>query len=76
MRNMKAVGPVAEPTATTTTRIAQAAVGCPCGCRTWPPFIDDPDCVRHQPLGVGLAECGGEFGPDGKFREHCGRSVA
>jgi hypothetical protein len=24
--------------------------GCPCGCRTRLPWIDDPDCIRHQPL--------------------------
>jgi hypothetical protein len=24
--------------------------GCPCGCRTWLPWIDDPDCARHRPL--------------------------
>lgn len=23
--------------------------GCPCGCRTRLPWLDDPDCVRHQP---------------------------
>lgn len=25
--------------------------GCPCGCRSVPPYIDDPDCARHKPLG-------------------------
>ena len=25
--------------------------GCPCGCRTKLPWIDDPDCIRHQPTG-------------------------
>lgn len=24
--------------------------GCPCGCTTKLPWIDDPDCVRHLPL--------------------------
>lgn len=30
--------------------------GCPCGCETRPPWIDDPDCVRHEPLTRGLEQ--------------------
>lgn len=25
--------------------------GCPCGCMTKLPWLDDPDCARHQPAG-------------------------
>jgi hypothetical protein len=25
-------------------------IGCPCGCRTRLPWVDDPDCLRHRPL--------------------------
>ena len=31
-------------------RVTRQLSGCPCGCRTRPPWGDDPDCVRHQPL--------------------------
>ena len=24
-------------------------LGCPCGCTTWLPWYDDPECIRHQP---------------------------
>lgn len=24
--------------------------GCPCGCLTKPPYIDDPECVRRGPI--------------------------
>ena len=30
--------------------IASPLDGCPCGCRTRLPWIDDPLCVRHRPL--------------------------
>lgn len=23
-------------------------LGCPCGCTSKPPWVDDPDCVRHR----------------------------
>lgn len=37
------------------TRRNQAAstpprTGCPCGCRTRLPWLDDPECIRHQPM--------------------------
>lgn len=25
--------------------------GCPCGCMTRLPWVDDPDCARHLPIG-------------------------
>jgi hypothetical protein len=24
--------------------------GCPCGCRTRLPWLDDPQCARHRPV--------------------------
>ena len=27
------------------------ALGCPCGCASIPGQVDDPNCVRHRPLG-------------------------
>jgi hypothetical protein len=24
-------------------------IGCPCGCESRPPYVDDPDCVRRLP---------------------------
>jgi hypothetical protein len=34
-----------------------AVTGCPCGCRTWLPWIDDPECLRHRPhTARGLAD--------------------
>lgn len=24
--------------------------GCPCGCLTKLPYLDDPGCIRHRPL--------------------------
>lgn len=23
-------------------------LGCPCGCLTRPPWLDDPNCIRHR----------------------------
>ena len=30
-------------------RAGPLPTGCPCGCRTRLPWIDDPDCIRHLP---------------------------
>lgn len=26
-------------------------IGCPCGCESRPPYVDDPACKRHRPMG-------------------------
>ena len=39
--------------------------GCPCGCRTRLPWLDDPDCVRHQPIREPEQCANVEFVPDG-----------
>ena len=46
-RSSRAPNDIAAPKATSMPRIT----GCPCGCLTMPPWIDDPDCIRHEPLG-------------------------
>jgi hypothetical protein len=30
--------------------IRAGQTGCPCGCRTRLPYIDDEDCARHRPM--------------------------
>jgi hypothetical protein len=34
--------------------VPRRSPGCPCGCRTRLPWIDDPECVRHQPFAYDL----------------------
>jgi len=29
---------------------SQRRGGCPCGCRSRLPWLDDEDCIRHRPL--------------------------
>ncbi len=42
---------VSPGTALDASTIARGPVtGCPCGCATWLPWIDDPGCARHRPL--------------------------
>lgn len=36
--------------------------GCPCGCTTRPPWIDDPECIRHAPLGDEIDWADGPIG--------------
>lgn len=31
-------------------KVPRWSPGCPCGCRTRLPWVDDPECVRHQPF--------------------------
>src|SRR5215469_3482127 len=43
------------PTVPMTTIVAGAGGirpwrGCPCGCMSRLPWLDDPDCIRHRPL--------------------------
>lgn len=38
----------------TPTNVPRWSPGCPCGCRTRLPWIDDPECVRHQPVSFDL----------------------
>lgn len=38
----------------TAVRGSRGATGCPCGCLTKPPWLDDEDCVRHRPIGAPL----------------------
>jgi hypothetical protein len=33
-------------------------LGCPYGCRSKPGYVDDPDCLRHQPLGCRCGRVG------------------
>jgi hypothetical protein len=60
------------------TRIVPRAAdtGCPCGCRTRPPWLDDPACIRHRPLRLSLHPCPGMFGPDGRWVPHCHEEAA
>jgi len=39
-----------QPRQTTTATITRWPAGCPCGCRTRLPWLDDPDCIRNRPL--------------------------
>jgi hypothetical protein len=56
-----------------------ADLGCPCGCRTRLPWIDDPDCIRHKPTPPAAdwpAYDVRDLGLDPHDRATCGRCQA
>lgn len=40
------------PASITAARPWRRMTGCPCGCMTRLPWLDDPDCIRHRPLRI------------------------
>lgn len=33
-----------------TKQVREMLPGCPCGCESKPPYVDDPACIRHKPV--------------------------